>query len=110
MPNKPQSDDKTGGTPNDGRMAPGAEGRGSEVRQRRPVVEGKLSGEMLKLQTQAFSVSEYLGHAPEIWRTMLDQDAVAFRCTKCGKQAGFALYPPKGKDRINGTIVEERCE
>ncbi len=109
MPSKPQAEDKTAGTPDEGRMAPGAEGKGRVRRQRRPEVMAVASKALLKLQEQAISVADFLGHQAEVWRIEKEGNCGQIRCRTCLKAAGFAEHPMKGKDNINGCIVEERC-
>ena len=124
--------EKTGGTPNEGRMAPGKEGRGGHRIQRRPIIEeGELNTEMKKLGKQAATVAEFMGHETETWRSQPDENSASLRCVKCLVTSGYALNPmweqydhpadaekPKGKRRqldrqkeqINGPLFEERCK
>ena len=117
--------EKTGGTKNKGRMAPGEEGRGGARRQRRPELPGGAAkGDLKKLQDQALSVADFLGHDCEVWRLEKSSDVGQIRCRVCDLRAGFALNPmservphpdnPKKtimqqKDKINGPCVTEKC-
>ncbi len=125
MPNREQDENKTAGDVNDGRMAPGKEGRGGHRVQRRPMIEGEVEGELKKLQKKAETVTEFLGHVPQVWRADPDNGVVIFRCSACELTSGIALNPMcdyekdpdrKGKviavprDQINGVLFEARCD
>lgn len=121
--------EKTAGTPNEGRMAPGAEGKGRIRRQRRPEIKADLVDGMQKLVDQAMSVSEFMGHTNVIiWKVEETGDCMQLKCNDCGRRGGIALNPMfeaievfsksegavvkerRPKDKINGHLVTERCE
>lgn len=121
------AEDKTAGTPNDGRMAPGAEGKGRHTRQRNPLLKSEMGKEMVKLHKQAESVADFLGHAKLIlWRIEEGGDSAQVKCVECDTPGGFALNPMweviwvnektgprvkerRQKDKINGPLFEKRC-
>lgn len=126
------SEEKTGGTPHGGRLAPGKEGKGKCRRQRVPELAVELKGELKKLYDQALAVADYMGHEDVIlWRIEKPADGKTadcgqIRCQRCKRVAGFALNPmcetiyvntsqgPRvqkkvQKEKINGQLVEERC-
>lgn len=125
MPSKEQDENKTGGDLNKGRMVPGAEGRGGHQVQRRPRIEGELTGELKKLFEKAKTVAEFLGHVPELWRSQPKSQSASLRCVECRVSSGIAINPmcdwepdPNRPGRsiavpraqINGLLFEEKCK
>jgi hypothetical protein len=121
------AEEKTAGTPNAGRMAPGAEGKGRIRRQRYAEIKGEMGKDMQKLYKQAQSVADFMGHGEiELWRVEEGADCAQVKCKICGIAGGFALNPmwetiwvnektgPRVKerrqrDKINGPLFERRC-
>jgi hypothetical protein len=121
------AEEKTAGTPHQGRLAPGAEGKGRIRRQRYPELLADMGKDMKKLYDQAQSVAEYMGHGDlELWRVEKEGNCAQLKCKSCGICGGFALNPmwetiwvnvktgPKvkerrQKDKINGPLFQKRC-
>ena len=121
------ADEKTGGTANEGRLAPGAEGKGRHRRQRGPELLSEMGKDMTKLLRQAESVADFLGHAElELWRVEAGGECAQVKCKVCGVAGGFALNPmwetiwvnektgprvkeKRQKDKINGVLFSEKC-
>ncbi len=103
------AEDKIGGTPHAGRMAPGAE-RGGVRNQRRPLIDaGKPSKALEALSNEAIVLAKHLRHKAEVWRMENEAESGQIRCVQCGMKAGFALVPMAGKDQVNGAMLGVRC-
>ncbi len=80
---------------------------GGMRRRRTPKIVGEAKGEIGKLQKKALTTAEYLSHSPIVWEFSDEMKCGQIRCQKCKRAGGFALYPMRGKEQINGPLYED---
>lgn len=77
---------------------------GGMRRQRVPKIRGEATGEIAKLQKKAVTAAGFLSHDVEVWEFSAEANAGKLRCLKCKLEGSFALFPMRGKDKINGPM------